>query len=73
LRRQTSEIKTTDQVVLIIVHELKKLVAEREKEIARAIVSDSYTHGRLQGNLDGLDESLSVIDSILSGNYNEES
>jgi hypothetical protein len=52
---------------------LKKLVAEREKEIARAIVSDSYTHGRLQGNLDGLDESLSVIDSILSGNYNEES
>lgn len=66
-------MRSGDSLILAVVHELKIRIAEREKDISRTIVADLYTHGRLQGSLDGLDESMSIIEAILIGEDKEES
>jgi hypothetical protein len=60
-------MRTSDKLILQVIHEIKLTVAAREKEVSRAAVSDLYSHGRLQGGLDGLDEALSIIDKVLMG------
>lgn len=66
-------MRSNDSLISAVIHELKGRIADREKDISRAIITDLYTHGRLQGSLDGLDESLSVIEAILIGEDKEES
>lgn len=66
-------MRSSDSLILAVVHELKIRIAKREKDISRSIVTDLYNHGRLQGSLDGLDESLSIIEEILIGEDKEES
>ena len=67
MRSQKREIKTSDSIILKVVHEIKVTIASRESEISRAAITDLYSHGRLQGGLDGLDEALSIIDKVLIG------
>ena len=64
-------MRITDELLLKVVHELKKEIAAREKDVARASISDIYIHGRLQGSIDGLDDALRIIDTVVIG-YNEE-
>lgn len=73
MRGKAPEIRSSDSLILMVVHELKVRIAQREKDISRAAITDLYNHGRLQGGLDGLDESLSVIEDILMGKDKEES
>lgn len=73
MRSKASEIRSSDSLILKIVHELKNKISQREKEIARAMTSDSYTRGRHQGSLDGLDESLAIIEAVLIGEDEKES
>jgi len=68
------KMRISDDLLLRVVHELKKEIAAREKETARASISDIYAHGRAQGSIDGLDDALSIIDKVIIGeNQAEES
>lgn len=55
-----------DNLILSIIHELKTAVGNKEKDVSRALITDLYAHGRLQGSLDGLEEALGIIDRVLT-------
>ena len=61
----------TDKFILKFVHEMKTRIANREKDIARARIDDLYSHARLQGSLDGLDESLQTLNALLEDIEND--
>ena len=63
----------TDRFILKFVHVLKERIADREKDCARAAISDLYAHARLQGGLDGLDEALIVLNDLLEDVENDHS
>lgn len=51
----------TDKFIVKFVHEIKNRISEREKDVARARIDDLYSHGRIQGSIDGLEEALNVL------------
>jgi hypothetical protein len=58
-------VNTDNETILTFISKAKIAIREKEVDISHAHITDLYSHGRLQGAIDGLEEALKILDLVL--------